>query len=80
MPWPKSPFQPAVVPGPGRAVAWNWRIRLAGGQLAGDFRVRIAAAAFAGRSRLERHRLIHAALGQELAGGIHALAIEAEPA
>jgi BolA protein len=43
------------------------------------FRVRIAAAAFAGKSRLERHRMVNAALAGELAAGVHALAIEAEP-
>ena len=41
------------------------------------FRVSIVAAAFAGKSRLERHRLINQALSAELAGGVHALAIEA---
>ncbi len=41
------------------------------------FRVRIVSAAFAGKSRLERHRLINSALAAELQGGVHALAIEA---
>ncbi|SKA05082.1 BolA family protein [Consotaella salsifontis] len=41
------------------------------------FRVRIVAPAFSGMSRLERHRAINAALKEELAGGVHALAIEA---
>ena len=41
------------------------------------FRVQIRAAAFAGKSRLERHRMIHRALAEELAGGVHALAISA---
>jgi BolA family transcriptional regulator, general stress-responsive regulator len=41
------------------------------------FRVRIVSAAFAGKSRLERHRLINGALAAELQGGVHALAIEA---
>ena len=41
------------------------------------FRVSIVAAAFAGKSRLERHRLINQALAAELAGDVHALAIEA---
>ncbi|MFC2968638.1 BolA family protein [Acidimangrovimonas pyrenivorans] len=40
------------------------------------FRVRIAAPAFAEMSRIERHRAIHAALGPELVGRIHALALE----
>ncbi|MGE0751586.1 MAG: BolA family protein [Variibacter sp.] len=41
------------------------------------FRVYIVADAFRGKSRLERHRMINAALADELAGGIHALAIHA---
>ncbi|WP_197279840.1 BolA family protein [Bosea sp. AAP35] len=41
------------------------------------FRVEIVAAAFASKSRLERHRLVNAALAQELADGVHALAIAA---
>ncbi len=39
------------------------------------FRVNIVSQAFVGKSRLERHRLVNAALSQELAGGVHALAI-----
>jgi BolA protein len=42
------------------------------------FRVRIAAPAFAGKSRLARHRIVNELLAAELAGGVHALAIEAE--
>lgn len=42
------------------------------------FRVSIVAAAFAGRSRLDRHRMVNATLAEELAGGVHALAIEAK--
>ena len=41
------------------------------------FRVRIVSEAFRGRSRIETHRLINAALKPELDGGVHALAIEA---
>ena len=41
------------------------------------FRVYIVAQAFAGKSRLERHRLVNAALSAELAGSVHALAIHA---
>ena len=41
------------------------------------FRVSIVAPAFAGKSRLERHRLVNVALAAELAGGVHALAIKA---
>ncbi len=39
------------------------------------FRVDIVSQAFAGKSRLERHRLVNAALAQELAEQVHALAI-----
>jgi BolA protein len=41
------------------------------------FRVYIVAQAFAGKSRLERHRLVNGALAAELVGGVHALAIHA---
>jgi BolA protein len=41
------------------------------------FRVRIVSPAFAGQSRVERHRAVNALLGDELKAGLHALAIEA---
>lgn len=37
--------------------------------------VEIAADAFKGQSRLQRHRAIHAALGDEVMGRLHALAL-----
>jgi BolA family transcriptional regulator, general stress-responsive regulator len=40
------------------------------------FRVIIAADAFGGMSRVARHRAVHAALGNDLLGAIHALALE----
>ncbi|WP_372892746.1 BolA family protein [Rhodosalinus sp.] len=40
------------------------------------FRVSIRAPAFAGQSRLARHRAVHAALGPDLVGRIHALALD----
>ena len=40
------------------------------------FRVRIVAAAFAGMSRLDRHRAVNQVLTGELTAGLHALAIE----
>jgi len=46
-----------------------------GGQT--HFRLYIVSEAFRGKSRLERHRMINAALASELAGGVHALAIHA---
>ncbi len=42
------------------------------------FRVRIASEAFAGRSRLEAHRMVNAALADEFDRGLHALAIRIE--
>jgi BolA protein len=41
------------------------------------FTVKVVSAAFAGKTRLERHRMINALLADELKGGVHALAIEA---
>ena len=41
------------------------------------FRVYIVADAFAGKSRLARHRMINEALATELQSGVHALAIHA---
>ncbi len=40
------------------------------------FRVEIVAAAFAGHSRVDRHRLINAALAEELADRVHALELK----
>lgn len=40
------------------------------------FRVRMVADAFAGKNRVERHRAVNDALKDELAGGVHALALE----
>lgn len=45
-----------------------------GGQ--SHFRVKIVADAFSDLSRLERHRAVHTALGADLVGRIHALALE----
>lgn len=41
------------------------------------FRVRVVSAAFSGMSRVNRHRTINDLLAKEIAGGVHALAIEA---
>jgi BolA family transcriptional regulator, general stress-responsive regulator len=46
-----------------------------GGQT--HFRVYIVADAFKGKTRIERHRMINGILSDELAGGVHALAIHA---
>jgi len=40
------------------------------------FRVRMVAAAFAGMSRVARSRAVHRVLAEELAGPVHALALE----
>ena len=45
-----------------------------GGQ--SHFNVRIRAPAFAGQSRLQRHRAVHSALGADLVGRIHALSLD----
>ena len=40
------------------------------------FRVTIRAPAFAAMGRVERHRAVHAALGPDLVGRIHALSLD----
>lgn len=40
------------------------------------FNVRLRTAAFAGQSRIARHRAVHAALGAELVAAIHALSLD----
>ena len=47
-----------------------------GGQT--HFRVYIVSEAFKGKTRIERHRMINAILSDDLAGGVHALAIHAQ--
>ncbi len=39
------------------------------------FRVEIVSEAFAGKSRVERHRMVNALLSEELAGRVHAMAL-----
>lgn len=46
-----------------------------GGQT--HYRVYIVSRAFAGKSRLARHRMVNEALDAELKGGVHALAVHA---
>jgi stress-induced morphogen len=41
------------------------------------FRVRIVSDAFAGKSRVERHRMIYTLLAEEMSGPVHALVIDA---
>jgi BolA family transcriptional regulator, general stress-responsive regulator len=47
----------------------------AGGQT--HFLVKVASASFVGKGRVERHRMIYASLADEIAQGVHALAIDA---
>lgn len=44
----------------------------------GHFRVHVVADAFEGRSRVQRHRMVYDAVGELMAGEIHALAVRAE--
>jgi BolA family transcriptional regulator, general stress-responsive regulator len=46
-----------------------------GGQT--HYRVYIVSDAFKGKTRIDRHRMINSALAAELAGSVHALAIQA---
>ncbi len=39
------------------------------------FKILVVSEAFQGRSRVERHRLVNELLKEELAGGVHALAL-----
>lgn len=41
------------------------------------FAIKVVSDAFAGKSRVERHRMVNAVLAEELSGQIHALAITA---
>jgi BolA protein len=49
----------------------------AGAREGGHFRVALVAAAFTGRSQLERHRLVYAAVAPLMGQGVHALSIVA---
>jgi BolA family transcriptional regulator, general stress-responsive regulator len=49
----------------------------AGAREGGHFRVRVVADAFRGKSRIERHRLVFAALEGQFGRDIHALNIDA---
>lgn len=49
------------------------------GEGQGHYRVRITCAAFAGKTPIQRHRLVYDALDDLMGNGIHALAIEATP-
>ena len=42
------------------------------------FRATVTAAAFAGRSRIEQHRLVYEVFGEEIGGAIHALSLKTQ--
>ena len=42
------------------------------------YQLNLVAEAFRGKPRVETHRMVNAALADEFAGGLHALAIEAK--
>jgi len=42
------------------------------------FRATVTAAAFAGRSRIEQHRLVYQIFGAEIGGPIHALSLKTQ--
>jgi BolA protein len=41
------------------------------------FSIKVVSSVFAGKSRLERHRMVNDVLAEELAGKVHALAVSA---
>jgi len=49
----------------------------AGAREGGHFRIVVVAEGFAGRSQLERHRLVYAAVASLMGQGVHALSIVA---
>ena len=52
--------------------------REAGGGDNTHFRLTVVSEVFAGKSRVERHRMVYAALGEAFDRGLHALAIDAK--
>jgi stress-induced morphogen len=44
------------------------------------FRATVTATAFAGRSRIEQHRLVYEIFGSEIGGPIHALSLKTQAA
>jgi stress-induced morphogen len=49
-----------------------------GGGSGDHFRATVVAEAFAGRSRIEQHRLVYEIFGAEIGGPIHALSLKTE--
>ena len=50
------------------------------GEGKGHFHVRIVSAVFAGTTTIQRHRMVYAVVADLMDHGIHALAIDAQPA
>lgn len=50
----------------------------AGARAGGEthYRVKVASPRFSGKGRLERHRMVYALLADEIAQGVHALALQ----
>ena len=61
----------------GHAHAVTHRPGRAGQTGATHFKVKVVSEQFSGKSRVDRHRAINAALAHELDNGVHALAIDA---
>jgi BolA family transcriptional regulator, general stress-responsive regulator len=40
------------------------------------YRIKVASARFSGKGRVERHRMVYALLEEEIAQGVHALALQ----
>jgi BolA family transcriptional regulator, general stress-responsive regulator len=40
------------------------------------YRIKVASARFSGKGRVERHRMVYALLADEIAAGVHALALQ----
>ncbi|HUN78299.1 MAG TPA: BolA/IbaG family iron-sulfur metabolism protein [Solirubrobacteraceae bacterium] len=49
-----------------------------GGGSGDHFRATVTAQAFAGRSRIEQHRLVYDVFGEDIGGPIHALSLKTE--
>jgi BolA family transcriptional regulator, general stress-responsive regulator len=52
----------------------------AGARAGGEthYRIKVASARFAGKGRIERHRMVYALLAEEIAQGVHALALQTQ--
>lgn len=42
------------------------------------YRIKVASARFSGKGRIERHRMVYALLADEIAQGVHALALQTQ--